>query len=60
MITFKNVHIQIKKIMLTVRLLMCSTSVIVDQSESNDFKKIKKIFYQQENDWNTGDINAFM
>lgn len=28
--------------------------------DSADFDQIKEIFYQQENDWNKGDIDAFM
>lgn len=30
------------------------------QNDSADFQQIKKIFYQQEEDWNKGDIDAFM
>jgi len=37
-----------------------SISIIVAQNKSNDYEEIKKIFYQQGNDRNNGDISAFM
>ena len=30
------------------------------QSEDKDFAKIKKLLYQQQSDWNNGDVDAFM
>jgi len=40
-------------------LLLFSTSVLA-QDSNKDFEQIKKIFFQQEDDWNQGDLDAFM
>ena len=42
-----------------ISLLLLSTSVLA-QDSNKDFEQIKKIFFQQEDDWNRGDIDAFM
>ena len=41
-------------------LVCCSSTKILAQKDSKDFEQIKKILYQQQHDWNNGDINAFM
>jgi len=40
-------------------ILLFSTSVLA-QDSNKDFEQIKKILFQQEEDWNRGDIDAFM
>lgn len=40
-------------------LLQFSASVLAQES-NEDFEQIRKIFLQQEKDWNRGDIDAFM
>ena len=40
--------------------LFCSSVTISGQDNSKDIEEIKKIFFQQEKDWNNGDIDAFM
>ena len=45
--------------MLMISLLLCSTPVLA-QDSNKDFEQIRKIFFQQEDDWNRGDIDAFM
>ncbi|MCK4879517.1 MAG: hypothetical protein KAS82_02615 [Bacteroidales bacterium] len=47
-------------ILYIICLLSCSSTSILAQNNTTDFKQIKKIFYQQEEDWNNGDIDAFM
>jgi lysophospholipase L1-like esterase/ketosteroid isomerase-like protein len=37
-----------------------SHASLFTQDDSADFEQIKRIFYQQEVDWNKGDIDAFM
>lgn len=39
---------------------LCAGVCIPAKGDSSDFDQIKKIFYQQEEDWNKGDIDAFM
>jgi lysophospholipase L1-like esterase/ketosteroid isomerase-like protein len=39
---------------------LCHGAKVLSQDDSADFDQIKKIFYQQEEDWNKGDIDAFM
>ena len=39
---------------------LCSHASLLTQDDSEDFEQIKRIFYQQEMDWNKGDIDAFM
>lgn len=41
-------------------LLIFSNIFILAQEANPEFEQIKKIFYQQEEDWNKGDIDAFM
>lgn len=41
-------------------LLILSSTPLLAQNSSSDFEQIKKIFFQQEEDWNSGDIDAFM
>ena len=41
-------------------LLLASSIFMLAQDGKTDFEQIKKIFYQQEKDWNKGDIDAFM
>jgi len=45
--------------MLMISLLSVSTSILA-QELNQDFEKIRKIFYQQQEDWNRGNIDAFM
>ena len=52
----KSTHILLMQM---ICLLLCSTAVLA-QDSNQDFEQIKKIFYQQEDDWNRGDIDAFM
>jgi ketosteroid isomerase-like protein len=40
-------------------LLFVSTFTLA-QDDNTDFEQIKKILFQQEEDWNRGDIDAFM
>jgi mannan endo-1,4-beta-mannosidase len=42
-----------------IGLLFLSTFIQAQEAKA-DFEEIKKIFYQQEKDWNRGDIDAFM
>ena len=39
---------------------LCAGVFIPAKGDSEDFDQIKRIFYQQEKDWNKGDIDAFM
>jgi len=41
-------------------LLFISNAYLLAQDGKPEFEQIKKIFYQQEEDWNRGDIEAFM
>ena len=41
-------------------LLFCESIHLQAQQNHEDFEQIKKIFFQQEKDWNNGDIDAFM
>lgn len=43
-----------------VCLLILSNVLILAQNDSSEFEQITEIFYQQEDDWNKGDIDAFM
>ena len=43
-----------------ISLLFCSVSTTLAQKGAKDFAQIKKILYQQQQDWNNGDIDAFM
>jgi ketosteroid isomerase-like protein len=46
-------------LMQMISLLLYST-IILAQDNNQDFEQIKLIFFQQEEDWNRGDIDAFM
>ena len=46
-------------LMQMIGLLLFST-IILAQDNNKDFEQIKLIFFQQEEDWNRGDIDAFM
>jgi len=46
-------------LMQMICLLFFSTFILA-QDDNTDFEQIKKIFFQQEEDWNRGDIGAFM
>ena len=46
-------------LMQMISLLLFSTFILA-QDYNKDFEQIKKIFFQQENDWNLGNIDAFM
>lgn len=48
------------KIIQVLCLLIISNTLILAQDDNPEFEQIKKIFYQQEVDWNEGDIEAFM
>ena len=39
---------------------LCQSAQVLSKDDSADFDQIRKIFYQQEDDWNKGDIDAFM
>jgi len=39
---------------------LCHDAKVLSQDDSADFQQIKRIFYQQEMDWNRGNIDAFM
>jgi mannan endo-1,4-beta-mannosidase len=41
-------------------LFLFSSINTLAQDSNTDFEQIKKIFFQQEEDWNRGDIDAFM
>jgi len=43
-----------------ISLLFLSHTSLMAQYDSEDFEHIRKIFFQQEADWNRGDIDAFM
>ncbi len=48
-------------IILMQMICLISFSTLIQAQESNkDFEEIKKVFFQQEADWNKGDIDAFM
>ena len=44
--------------LLVIQLFICT--LILAQDHSQDFEKIKQIFFRQQEDWNRGDIDAFM
>ncbi len=48
------------KLIQVVCLLIFSNIIILAQNDKPEFEQIKKIFFQQEADWNKGDIDAFM
>jgi len=48
----------IRCILISVMLLF--SMVILAQDDNSDFEQVKKILFQQEEDWNRGDIDAFM
>ena len=52
----KSTHILLMQM---ISLLLFSTFILA-QDSNKDFEQIKKIFFQQEDDWNRGDIDAFM
>ena len=52
----KSTHILLMQM---ISLLFFSTFILA-QDSNKDFEQIKKIFFQQEDDWNRGDIDAFM
>jgi mannan endo-1,4-beta-mannosidase len=48
-------------IILMQMICLISFSTLIQAQENNkDFEEIKKIFFQQEVDWNKGDIDSFM
>lgn len=49
-----------KNALLSLISLLFLSTFIQAQEVNTDFEQIKKIFYQQEEDWNRGDIDAFM
>ena len=48
------------KILLIICLVLGYTTTTLAQKDSKNFDQIKKILFQQEQDWNDGDIDAFM
>jgi hypothetical protein len=46
--------------LLALLLILFHPSQSKAQAVSRDFEKIKKILFQQQEDWNNGDIDAFM
>ena len=48
------------KLIQVICLLIFSNILIQAQNVNPEFEQIKKIFFQQEEDWNKGDIDAFM
>ncbi len=48
------------RILFIVCLSMAYSTETLAQKDSKDFEQIKKILFQQEEDWNKGDIDAFM
>lgn len=50
-------HIKSHKLALVCLLFFSAT---ISQAQDQDFLEIKKLFLQQEADWNRGDIDAFM
>ena len=51
--------VSIKILIITCLALGCSKGTLA-QKNSRDFEQIRKILFQQEQDWNDGDIDAFM
>ena len=47
-------------LLLQILGLLLFSTIIMAQDSEKDFEQIKKIFFQQEADWNRGDIDAFM
>ncbi len=47
-------------LLLQILGLLLFSTIIMAQDSKKDFEQIKKIFFQQEADWNRGDIDAFM
>ena len=47
-------------ILMQMICLIYFSTLIQAQENNKDFEEIKKIFFQQEADWNKGDIDAFM
>jgi len=52
--------LQIQAILAILCLVFGFLTPLLAQSESSVFEEIKKILFQQEQDWNKGDIDAFM
>ena len=48
------------KTLFIVCLILIIGQAVKGQEESKDFQEIEKILFQQEKDWNAGDIDAFM
>lgn len=58
-----NVHTSHRRsttILYIVCLLFCCSATSLAQKGSKDFGQIKKILFQQQQDWNNGNIDAFM
>ena len=55
-----NPKLQSITILFTTCLVFSCSNKILDQKDSRDFEQIKKILYQQQQDWNNGNIDAFM
>jgi len=48
------------KALILICLALAFSTEIRAQKDTKDFEQIKKILFQQEKDWNNGDIDAFM
>jgi len=59
-----NLKIDMKKLNISLLLILFSffgiSTFVLAQDGKSDFEEIKKIFFQQQEDWNRGDIDAFM
>ena len=53
-------HKQSTTILYIICLLLCCSAKSLAQKGSKDFDQIKKILHQQQQDWNNGNIDAFM
>lgn len=49
-----------KRFLSMVCLILFSLTLVVGKGKSDDFIQIEKILFQQEADWNAGDIDGFM
>lgn len=52
-------RLKITILAITFLAFNCHTPLLA-QNDSKEFEQIKKILFQQEQDWNKGDIDAFM
>lgn len=48
-----------KKAALLLLFIFCA-SITIAQKDAKSFQEIKKLLYQQQEDWNKGDVEAFM